>query len=96
MIFNLDDINKVVFRTNAGETIGSGHLNRCLALASKFKKSYNNIKIIWIVNEEAKSSLLAYQEVFIFNDYNNNDVNFINQINPDIIIIDSYIPDHQY
>ena len=88
---------KVLFRTNGGCNIGSGHLCRCITLAKAIKTLEYNTNIIFIINEEAVNKLTNNCfDILISEHYDEKDITLIESLKPDIIIFDSYLADNKY
>lgn len=86
---------KILVRTYGGFKIGLGHFFRCLNLAYALKLECNECEIIFIVNKEIKKLINGFK-VFISENFDENDFKFIQKINPDSIILDSYIASQDY
>ena len=52
----------ILFRVDTGTIIGTGHLMRCLNLAEKLAKHYDNCKIIWATTEHPNNLISRIPE----------------------------------
>ncbi|MEX0595257.1 MAG: UDP-2,4-diacetamido-2,4,6-trideoxy-beta-L-altropyranose hydrolase [Candidatus Paceibacterota bacterium] len=52
----------ILFRVDTGIIIGTGHLMRCLNLAKKLAKRYDNCKIIWATTEHPNNLIARIPE----------------------------------
>ena len=88
---------KILFRTNSGTNIGLGHLYRCISLAKAIKTLNNNIKIAFVINEEAINILKNYYVDFLASEcFDEKDLKLIKSINPNMIVFDSYLANDEY
>lgn len=83
---------KIIFRTNFGKDIGFGHLYRSLSLAYATNK-ITHAEILFILNE--KTELLRDFSVILSEKFDD-DLNIIDDYNPDVIVFDSYLASKDY
>ncbi|PIJ63010.1 PseG/SpsG family protein [Mesotoga sp. H07.pep.5.3] len=86
---------KIAFSTNAGKGIGFGHLFRCLSLAEALE-SYG-IDSVFLANAEAENKISEYGFAFMCSEsFNYKDIERIRTIDPDVVVVDSYLADSSY
>jgi len=88
-------IEKVLFKTVASNSIGFGHLFRCLSLAEALE-SYG-INSVFLANAEAENKISEYGFAFVCSEsFNYNDIERIRTIDPDVVVVDSYLANSSY
>lgn len=92
----LNKLKKVVFRTIGGEGIGLGHYYRCLSLARAMLYIDNNLQIIFVINDLLKAVAQKSSLFFIIDNDVTSDISSIEQLNPELIIFDSYLSNNNY
>lgn len=94
---------KIVFRTNSGKE-GLGHINRILSLLYGIYLKLKNIELFLILNKNSESYVKKFfriynikkVKVFFKENYDEHDFELYSEINPDFIVLDSYIFDYKY
>jgi len=88
----------ILFRTNAGKE-GLGHLNRIYALYLAFKIQ-PDFQGYFIVNNSAKEKLnvlnIPSSQIITLESYKIDNINIMKEINPNIIIVDTYKASSEY
>ena len=93
----------IIFRTDGNETIGSGHVMRCLSIANAIAS--RNEKCLFVLADSSFEGIineLGYDSVVLNSDYSdmNNELEqfseIINNIQPWLVIIDSYYVTKEY
>lgn len=88
-------MTNIVFRTNAGSHIGLGHLMRCRELANYIKKNQPDFEIVFRINAEANQYLEGYETVNS-EFFDNNDIEEILALSPQMVVVDSYLYNEEY
>ena len=78
----------VLIRTDGSNLIGLGHVYRCIALSQKLKKKGAKINFLVGTNPRIIKKLKTYGKCYISNNIEEDEIQLINKINPDIIFID--------
>lgn len=92
----IEQLHRVVIRTNGGHGIGLGHYRRCAALGLALKKAYE-CELIWLGNTEDWSTNVADRVIYLpENRFDVEELRTINKLQPDLTIVDSYEPDFRW
>ena len=78
----------ILIRTDGSNLIGLGHVYRCIALSQKLKKKGAKINFLVGSNPRITKKLKIYGKCYISNNIEEDEIQLINKINPDIIFID--------
>lgn len=94
LLEHMDSFNRILIRTNLGEAIGYGHMKRCMSLVNHLKK-IKNFEVVWVINDE--ETIIEDEKIVLKeNEFNIDEITIFNSFSPDIVIIDSYIPNYHY
>ena len=78
----------ILIRTDGNNLIGLGHVYRCIALSQKLKKKGAKINFLVGSNPLIVKKLKTHGKCYISNNIEEDEIQLINKINPDIIFID--------
>ena len=89
-------MKSIIIRTLGGKGIGYGHFYRCLSLAKAIKLIDTEIRIIFIINDELVNLMENSEfEHIVANDLVE-DIAILDNINPSLLIFDSYLGTDAY
>lgn len=86
----------IVIRTLGGKKIGYGHFYRCLSLAKGLNYLQEDIKIIFMINEELVELIKKFPFEYRTSNEIKNDFVAIQDLTLDLFIFDSYLGNNDY
>ena len=89
-------MKSIVIRTLGGKRIGYGHYYRCLSMAEGILLLENDVRIIFILNEELAGLIEETNFNYIVSNNLSQDFSIIEDVNIDLFIFDSYLGDNEY